>query len=93
MGIVSMALSSDTTGNPILICGTVMGKMMIRSLMESMTMKTPPMCLLCTIDARYTFCGHEGVVNSIKSGPGNTFYSGGEDGKIFVWQITGGFGL
>ena len=91
VGIVCMAISADTKGNAILLLGTAYGKIMIRSL--SQTAKARPMCFLCSIDYRYSNCGHEGPVKSIIAGPSNTFYSAGDDGKLIVWQITGDFGL
>jgi len=49
--------------------------------------------LLIVIGTNITDIGHTKAVNCIKTGPSNTFYSGGMDGKIFIWQITGDLGL
>lgn len=90
-GITSMALSTDTKGNAILLCGTMYGKIIIRVLLQ--TAKTTPMCFLCSIDVNAQNCGHVGPVKRIVAGPSNTFYTAGNDGKLAVWQITGDFDL
>ena len=91
VGVISMALSADTKGNQILICGTAYGMIMIRSLQQ--TAKAPPMAFLCTLDKNYSNCGHDGPVKRVIAGPSNTFYTAGNDGKVIVWQLTGDFDL
>lgn len=91
MGVVCMTLSADIKGNPLLLCGLENGDIMIRSILQTPT--TSAFCLLLKLTSNYTF-GHEhGPVRCLRPGPANTFVSGGEDGKLNVWQITGDFGL
>ena len=90
-GVISMALAADTNNNALLIAGTVSGKIVFRSLLQ--TANTPPMCFLFQIDYRNTQCGHEGPVKSVLAGPSNTLYTAGDDGNVVVFQITGDFGL
>jgi len=89
-GVVTIALTNDLKGNPILLCGLEAGNIMIRSILPSPN--APALCLLFTLSAKYT-AGHEGPVRALRAGPANTFYSGGSDGKLNVWEITGDFGL
>lgn len=89
-GVISMALSSDLKGNPLLLVGLERGNIFVRSVLQ--TPSTPAFCLLFSLSYRYT-CGHDGPVKSIRAGPSNTFYSGGDDGMLIVWQITGDLGL
>jgi len=95
-GILSMALTTDLKGHPILICGSIQGKIIFRSVLE--TAKTKPMCLTTLLDSSYSGCGHNGPVKRIVAGPpgtnySSTFYTAGEDGKFLIWQITGDLGL
>lgn len=86
-GVVCMALSFDINGTPILLCGLEGGNIMIRNVLQ--TPETPAFRLLMTLSAKYAF-GHEhGPVKTIRAGPASTFYSGGNDGKLNVWQVTG----
>jgi len=80
IGVVCMAISSDKNDNPILLCGTVSGKIMVRMLLKEMR-------LLASLDMNYINVGHSGPVKQIKAGPGNTFYSVGSDGNLVIWQI------
>jgi WD40 repeat protein len=91
VGIISMALSSDSKGAEILICGTAYGTVMLRSLQQ--TASTPAMAFLCTLDKNYCGCGHDGPVKRVIAGPSNTFYTAGDDGNLVVWQFTGSFDL
>lgn len=91
VGIISMALTADPKNNALLVLGASNGKIIVRSLLQ--TSKTPPMCFLCSIDHRYSNCGHEGAVKSVIAGPSNTFYTAGEDGKVIIFQISGDLGL
>eukprot|EP00586_Coscinodiscus_wailesii_P012384 CAMPEP_0172508652 /NCGR_PEP_ID=MMETSP1066-20121228/213586_1 /TAXON_ID=671091 /ORGANISM="Coscinodiscus wailesii, Strain CCMP2513" /LENGTH=285 /DNA_ID=CAMNT_0013286721 /DNA_START=489 /DNA_END=1346 /DNA_ORIENTATION=+ len=85
-GVVCIALTTDPSGKPLLLCGLEWGNIMIRNVVQ--TPDVPPFRLLLTLSAKYS-CGHnDGPVKTIKAGPANTFYSGGSDGKLNVWQIT-----
>jgi len=91
VGVCSMDCTEDLTGHGLILVGTTSGKIMIRNILSTST--TPDFfTLLCSLDARYT-CGHDGPVKCIKAGPNHTFYSGGSDGYVCVWEITGDFGL
>ena len=89
-GVVCMALVADQKANPVLLVGLENGKIMARNVLQ--TPKTPAFCLLFSLSARYT-AGHEGAVTCICGGPQSTFYSGGSDGKLLVWQIAGDLGI
>ena len=89
-GVVSMALAADQQSNPILLIGLESGNIMCRNVVQ--TAKTPAFCLLFTLSSKYT-AGHEGAVKCLTEGPSSTFYSGGDDGKLMVWQIAGDLGI
>lgn len=89
-GVVTMALSSDLKGNPLLLLGLESGKVYVRSVLQ--TPNAPAFCLLFSLNKQYT-AGHEGPVKAIRGGPSSTFYSGGNDGMLLVWQITADLGL
>lgn len=95
-GVVSMDLSKDLNGQPILLCGLVTGAIVVRGLLQ--TAKTAPMGFLCAIKHHWEGVGHEGAVYSIVAGPpntnyANTFYTVGDDGKMMIWQIAGDLGM
>lgn len=91
-GVVCMAISHDAQSQPLLLCGLTNGEIAIRSLKQTST--TPAFTLLMTLNSRFLGCGHLfGAVRCLETGPHSTFYSGGEDGKLNVWQVTGDFGL
>mmetsp|Transcript_8545 Transcript_8545/g.13164 ORF Transcript_8545/g.13164 Transcript_8545/m.13164 type:complete len:438 (+) Transcript_8545:151-1464(+) len=85
-GVVSMALSKDISGNPILIIGLDSGNIMVRNLAQ--TPKAPAFALIFTLTPSFS-TGHSGAVRCITEGPQNTFYTGGADGKLLVLQLTG----
>lgn len=88
-GVTAIALSADLKGNPLLLCGLFYGDIVIRG-----TVTNPPLVSLVKLSHNFLGVGHElGPVNDIQSGPGNTFYSVADDGKLVVWQIVGDFGL
>jgi len=92
VGVSCMDCREDLKGHGLVVVGTTSGKIMIRNILPTAT--TPDFfTLLCSLDARYTYCGHEGLVKCIKAGPAHTFYSGGADGYVCVWEVTGDFGL
>lgn len=90
VGLTCMTILHLTPEKPILLLGCETGKIMIRSVLQ--TPSTPAFTLLATLYSRYT-CGHDSCVKTIRSGPSQTFYSGGDDGKLLVWQITNDLGL
>jgi len=91
VGITCMALSSDLKGNQLLLCGSDDGRIIVRSL--SQTQKVAPMTLLCCIDDRFNESHDQGPIKSIKTGPGSTFYTAGDDGQLMIWQISGDLNL
>lgn len=87
-GVVCMALSSDPKGNALVLSGLDNGSIMIRNVLQ--TPSTPAFTLIVTLNANVLHFGHQNVpVKCLKAGPFNTFYSGGSDGQLIVWQITG----
>lgn len=90
VGILCMAITQDIDGNSILLCGTEIGKIMIRMIWQT-PLTNETMRLLFSLDKKYTGVGHDGPVKQIKTGPGNTFYSVGSDGNFIVWQIENSF--
>merc|ERR1712151_1439557 len=86
-GVISMALNTDVKGIPIVLCGLEDGTLMIRNMLQ--TQNLAPFTPLVAISNFSHNNVHEGAIQSIKSGPSNTFYTGGRDGKLLVWQITG----
>lgn len=90
VGVVSMALTSDIKGNPMLLCGLIDGSLVIRNVLQ--IQNSPAFSALVCLTSFYHPTNHEGAIQCIKSGPSNSFYSGGKDGKLIVWQITGDLG-
>ena len=52
----------------------------------------PSFTNLFSLDTRYTFGHAAGPVRTIVHGPSQTFFTGAEDGKVYVWQIQGDVG-
>jgi WD40 repeat protein len=77
--VTALKASMDAHGNPLLMVGLVDGRINIRS-GESMT-------LLCRLDS-HILC-HQGAVWAIENCGNGFFASGGEDGKLILWQING----
>eukprot|EP00559_Dactyliosolen_fragilissimus_P005372 CAMPEP_0184865702 /NCGR_PEP_ID=MMETSP0580-20130426/18806_1 /TAXON_ID=1118495 /ORGANISM="Dactyliosolen fragilissimus" /LENGTH=370 /DNA_ID=CAMNT_0027364997 /DNA_START=617 /DNA_END=1729 /DNA_ORIENTATION=+ len=86
VGITCICLGKDTKENPILLCGMENGKIYMRSLLQ--TQNVPGISLLVVLDRQFQHVGHDDAVKCIKSGPSGTFYSGGSDGRVTVWQIV-----
>lgn len=91
-GVVTMALSKDLKGHPILLCGLMTGAIVIRGLIQ--TAKTAPMAFLCSVKLHWEGVGHDGAIYRIIAGPpntnyANTFYTAGDDGKMIIWQLIG----
>lgn len=77
--LTCLAGTLDKAGAPLLLLGELNGNIVIREL--------PTFELKTTISA---YCGgHGGTVRRILAGPGNTFLSAAEDGKVLVWEWTG----
>jgi WD40 repeat protein len=89
-GVICLALSADLKGNPILLVGVEKGDIVVRNVLQ--TPNAPGFCLIFKLSHWYT-AGHDGPVKAIRAGPANTFYTGGADGKLLIWQFTGDLGL
>ena len=89
-GVVSMTLSQDLAYHPILIIGLVSGCIMVRNLVP--TQKAPIFTLLLTLNPQFS-TGHCGAVKTVTEGHPHTFYTGGADGKVLVFQITDDIGI
>ena len=98
-GVVSMSLASgaqqqqpnaapdaDPNAPQVLLIGLESGNVACRNLVQ--TQNTPAFQLLFVLTQKYT-AGHAGAVKAITAGPSATFYTGGNDGNVMVWQITG----
>jgi F-box and WD-40 domain protein CDC4 len=89
-GVVSIAIA-DTSGGPqILLAGLESGRIVARNLMQTAT--TAALEALFVLDGRYN-SAHNGAVKCVTPGPSATFYTGGNDGNLMVWQINGELGL
>jgi WD40 repeat protein len=89
-GVVSIAIV-DTVGGPqILLAGLDSGRIVARNLMQ--TGSTAALEALFVLDGRYS-SSHSGPVRCVTPGPSATFYTGGDDGNLMVWQVTGELGL
>lgn len=89
-GVVSMALSEDQNKNPIILIGLERGNIMVRNVLQ--TQKAPAFCLLFQLTLKFHGT-HFGSVMTIREGPSSTFYTGGQDGKLIVFQICGDLGI
>ena len=101
-GVVTMTLAhatpspqqqpppQDGQGPPVLLIGLESGNIACRNLVQ--TQKTPAFALLFVLAQKYS-AAHRGAVKSIAAGPSATFYSGGADGNLMVWQFTGDLNL
>jgi len=87
LGIVSMCLSSDTADTPLILCGLENGCISVRNILQ--TQNAPAFTLLLYLNEYYSSHSLHNAIKCIVSGPSNTFYSCGDDGKMIVWQITG----
>jgi WD40 repeat protein len=97
-GVVSMAVHKDLSNNPLLICGMLHGDICIRALSQQ-SATVPAFSLLMILNGYHLQCGHNpdryasSAIRSVVAGPSCTFYTGGEDGKLCVWQIVADFKL
>ena len=89
-GVVTMSMADDPSGNQLLLIGLESGNIMVRNLLQ--TGKMPAFTLLFTLSNHYTVA-HSGAVKALAKGPSGTFYTGGSDGKVLVFQFNGDLGL
>ncbi|VEU36844.1 unnamed protein product [Pseudo-nitzschia multistriata] len=90
-GVVSMSMIGDMNGKPCLLLGCESGMMYIRNLEPTAKIQQAFAGLI--ILHEFVAVVHYGAVKSLCKGPAGTFYTGGEDGKVLVYQITGDLGL
>ncbi|GAX20123.1 hypothetical protein FisN_17Lh075 [Fistulifera solaris] len=83
-GITCMTIGANQQGQPLLLIGLESGIIQCRNLVQ--TPKVNAFALLWTLDANFSV-SHGAAVRSVTSGPSGTFYTGGDDGKMLVWQI------
>jgi WD40 repeat protein len=88
-GVLCMSLV-QMGGNPLLMVGLESGIVMCRNLVQ--TKKVPAFGLLFILSNTHSVA-HSGACMCITSGPSGTFYTGGADGQMLVFQITGDLGL
>jgi WD40 repeat protein len=96
-GVVSLAiasadasLSSATKLPQVLLVGLESGNIVARNLVQ--TSKVAAFEALFVLTSKFNV-GHYGAVKCITPGPQATFYTGGTDGNLMVWQINGDLGL
>ena len=90
-GVVSISMAGDVNGKQLLLIGLESGNIMARNLEP--TAKIPQAFQpILTLSSKFTV-GHSGAVKTLCRGPAGTFYSGGMDGKVLVFQFTGDLGL
>lgn len=87
-GIVSMSLLRDPQNNELLLCGTENGNIVCRTLTPA-PKEPKALTALFALASQHK----DGPCHALEQGPGGTFYSGGNDGKLNVYQITGDLGL
>lgn len=88
-GVMCLSLATDAQGIQVLLVGMESGNIMVRNLLPQP--KAAAFSLLFTLSSRYTNA-HQGPVKALAPGPSATFYSGGVDGNLMVWQFTGDLG-
>jgi hypothetical protein len=84
--VVSLALAQDMTQTEVLLVGLESGNIVCRNLVQTPT--SPAFQALFCLTQKFNQ-GHSEEVRCITAGPQATFYSGGGDGKLMVWQING----
>lgn len=90
-GVVSMSMATDCNGKPLLLLGLESGNIMARNL-EPTAKIQKAFSPIINLSSRYS-AGHEGAVNTVLAGTTGTFYSGGIDGKVLAFELTGDLGL
>lgn len=91
-GVVSITIAAgDAAGQTqVLLVGLESGNIVCRNLVQ--TPKAAAFEALFVLTSRYA-SGHTGAVKCVTAGPSATFYSGGADGNMMVWQINGDLGI
>lgn len=89
-GVVCLEIIKDQKNNPLLLIGGESGSLLCRNLVQ--TPKVAAFGLLFCLSSRFG-TGHSQACKCITPGPAGTFYSGGADGNMMVFQLTGDLGL
>ncbi|GKY91853.1 hypothetical protein MPSEU_000156900 [Mayamaea pseudoterrestris] len=85
-GVVTIAIAKDQTNTEVLLVGLLSGNIVCRNLVQ--TPKAAAFEALFCLTTKFN-AGHSEAVRCITPGPQATFYSGGNDGRLMVWQING----
>ena len=88
-GVVSLAIC-PVGSHQVLLAGLENGQIVARNLVQ--TPNFPAFAALFVLNTRYNLA-HHGAVQCLVPGPQATFYSGGADGQLMVWQINGDLGF
>jgi len=88
-GVVSLAIA-EFQQQQVLLVGLVSGNLVCRNLVQ--TPKVAAFEPLFVLNSKFNVA-HNGSVKCITPGPQGTFYSGGSDGSLMVWQINGDLGF
>lgn len=91
-GVVSLALATEPSPRQVqvLLVGLESGNIVCRNVFPQGS--TPAFAVLFVLTNKFN-TSHNGAVHCLQAGPQSTFYSGGHDGKLMVWQINGDLGL
>jgi len=92
-GVLCITTAEDPNRNPLLLIGLQSGNIMARNFEPTPKLPQAFSAILC-LSKKFSV-GHEGAVKTITNGvPGTgTFCSGGIDGKLLVFQVTGDLGV
>ena len=91
-GVVTIAMGEDPNGKQFLLIGLQSGNIAARNLFPTQNLPNA-FSLIYNLSSKYA-AGHYDAVKTISKGivPG-TFCTGGMDGKVLVFEITGDIGL
>lgn len=90
-GVVTMSMIGDMNGKQCLLIGCESGTMFIRNLEPTAKVHKAFDTLVQLHSDNSTV--HNGAVRSLCQGPAGTFYTSGDDGRVFVYQVTADIGL
>jgi WD40 repeat protein len=90
-GVVTMSMIGDMNGKQCLLLGCESGSMFIRNLEPTAKIQQAFSTLVHLHSDNASI--HNGAIRSSCQGPAGTFYTSGDDGRVFVHQVTGDLGL
>lgn len=86
-GVASMVLSHEPGGAAVVLLGLENGCVAVCNVLQ--TKSHPAFTLLLYLNAYSLNVGHyDWPVRCVRAGPSGTFYTGGQDGQLVVWQFT-----